>query len=53
MYDIIVGILGNGQIAEAVDMQQIVVGICGAMVCLLTVLFVDFIKDIFSGFFRG
>ena len=46
MYDIVIGILGP-------DSAQFVPYVCGALVCLLTVVFIDLIKDIFSGFFRG
>lgn len=46
MYDVVVSVLGR-------DVEQIVPAICGALICLLTVVFIDFIKDIISGFFRG
>lgn len=46
MYKVIVDILGQ-------DCAEVVPAIGGALICILTVVFVDFIKDIFSGFFRG
>lgn len=46
MYDIVISVLGtNG--------AEIAPAVCGAMIPLLTVVFIDLIKDIFSGFFRG
>lgn len=48
MYDIVVGIIGLGT-----NNQEVVYSICGALICILTVVVVDFIKDIFSGFIRG
>lgn len=50
MYDIIMGIIGHAYVSGE---PQYVYYICGALICILTVVFVDFIKDIFSGFFRG
>ncbi len=54
MYDIILSIIDHvwattGGTAE----QSYVFYICGALICLLVVVFVDIIRDIFSGFFRG
>lgn len=53
MYDIISGIIGHEWISNYGGDQQYIYYIVGAMIPLLTVVFVDFIKDIFSGFFRG
>ena len=52
MYDIISGIIDHGWTTGSSD-QQYVYYIVGAVICLLVVVFVDIIKDIFSGFFRG
>ena len=46
MQDVILSVLGPGS-------EEIVASVSGAMVLVLTVVFIDFIKDIFSGFFRG
>ena len=48
MYDIISEIVG-----QVSPDQEFIIYIVGALIPLLTVVFVDFIKDIFSGFFRG
>lgn len=53
MYDIISGIIGHEWVSNYSGEQQYIYYICCAMIPLLTVVFVDFIKDIFSGFFRG
>lgn len=47
MYDIIVQIIG-----QDVD-PQLVNSICGAVIGLLAVVFIDIIRDIFSSFLRG
>lgn len=52
MYNIIEGIISHVWIAGSSD-QSTIYYICGALICLLTVVFVDLIRDIFSGFFRG
>lgn len=52
MYDLIMGIIGHAWSTGSSE-QQYIYYICGALICILTVVFVDFIKDIFSGFFRG
>lgn len=52
MYDLISGIINHNWTSGSSE-QQYVYYICGALICLLVVVFVDFIKDIFSGFFRG
>ncbi len=53
MYDIISGIIGHEWVSNYSGEQQYIYYICCAMIPLLTVVFIDFIKDIFSGFFRG
>lgn len=53
MYDLISSIISHEYISNYSGEQQYIYYICGALICLLVVVFVDFIKDIFSGFFRG
>lgn len=53
MYDIISGIIGHEWISNYSGEQQYIYYVCCTMIPLLTVVFVDFIKDIFSRFFRG
>lgn len=53
MYDIITTIIDHAWQSNYGGDQQYVYYIVGALICLLVVLIVDFIKDIFSGFFRG
>ena len=52
MYDIISSIIDHSW-STGSNEQQYVYYISGAIICLLVVVFVDVIKDIFSGFFRG
>ena len=52
MYDIISDIINHSWSTGSSE-QQYIYYICGAVICVLIVVFVDFIKDIFSGFFRG
>ena len=53
MYDIISDIINHNWITQGAGEQQYIYYICAAVICLLIVVFVDLIKDIFSGFFRG
>lgn len=53
MYDIIKNIIGHEWVTNYSGDQQYIYYIVGALICLLVVIIVDFIKDIFSGFFRG
>lgn len=53
MYDIISNILNHEYVSNYGGEQQYIYYIGGAVICLLVVVFVDVIKDIFSGFFRG
>ena len=46
MYDVLLQVLGSGA-------EEVIPAVGGALAIVLTVVFVDFIKDIFSGFFRG
>lgn len=53
MYDIISNIIDHTWVTQNSGEQQYIYYVCCAMIPLLTVVFIDFIKDIFSGFFRG
>ena len=53
LYDIITDIIGHNWVSNYSGDQQYIYYIAGAVICILVVVFVDFIKDIFSGFFRG
>lgn len=53
MYDIISNIIDHSWISQNAGEQQYIYYICGALILLFVVVIVDFIKDIFSGFFRG
>lgn len=53
MYDLISRIIDHSWISQGAGEQQYIYYICSAMILILTVAFIDFIKDIFSGFFRG
>lgn len=53
MYELIEGIIDHAWVSNYSGDQQYIYYVCCAMIPLLTVVFVDFIKDIFSGFFRG
>ena len=49
MFDVIQSVIGAD---VAVD-PGLITSICGAVACILIVVVVDFIKEIFFGFFRG
>lgn len=53
MYDLISSIINHEYVSNYSGEQQYIYYVCCAMIPLLTVVFIDFIKDIFSGFFRG
>ncbi len=53
MYDIISGIIGHEWVSNYSGEQQYIYYVACAMIPLLSVVFIDIIKDIFSGFFRG
>lgn len=52
MYDIISGIIDHTWTTGNSE-QQYIVYVCCALIALLTVVFVDFIKDIFRAFTHG
>ena len=50
MFQVVSNIIGlSGQTVSS----DLIVAICGALILLLTVVFIDVIRDIFSGIFRG
>lgn len=53
MYDVISDIINHNWVTQNAGEQQYVYYIVGAVIALLVVVFVDLIRDIFSGFFRG
>lgn len=53
MYDIIQNIIDHTYVTNYSGDQQYIYYICGAMIILLTVIFVDMIRGIFRGFSRG
>ena len=52
MYDIVRDIIAHSWSTGSSD-QQYIYYICGALICLLVVLFVDVIRGIFRSFMRG
>lgn len=53
MYDIVNGIISHSWSSNYSNEQQYIYYICGALIVVLTVVFVDIIRDIFRGFTRG
>ena len=53
MYDIISQIIGHTWQSNYTSDQQYIYYVCCALIPILAVVIIDFIKDIFSGFFRG
>ena len=53
MYDIIKNIIDHQYVTTNSGDQQYIYYICGALIVLFTVIFVDLIRGIFRGFFRG
>lgn len=52
MYDVVQGII-NHTWTTGGNEQTTIYYIVGALICIFSVVFVDLIRDIFSGFFRG
>lgn len=52
MYDIISGIIAHSWVNNYTSDQQYIFYICGAMLLILTVAFIDVIKTIFAAFLR-
>lgn len=53
MYDIIEQIIKHQYVSNYSGDQQYIYYICGALIVLLTVIFIDVIRDIIRGFVRG
>ena len=54
MYDLISGIIDHNWISTNAGEQQYIYYICGALILVLTIVFVDFIRDILRSFiWRG
>lgn len=53
MYDIIQGIIDHEYVTNYGGDQQYIYYIVGALIVLLTVVFIDMVRGIFRGFFRG
>ena len=53
MYDIVKNIIDHEWISNYTSDQQYIYYICGALVILFAVVFIDIIRSIFLGFFRG
>ena len=53
MYDIVSDIVNHEWISNYSGDQQYIYYICAVSICVLTAVFIDVIRDIFSGFFRG
>lgn len=53
MYDVISSIIDHSWVSNYSGDQQYIYYIVGAVICLLVVVIVDFVRDIFCGFFRG
>lgn len=53
MYDIVSDIINHNWISQGAGEQQYIYYIAGALIPLFAVVFIDIIRDIFSGFFRG
>lgn len=52
MYDIISSIIDHSWTTNSSE-QQYIYYVCCALIVIFSVVFIDFVKDIFSGFFRG
>lgn len=52
MYQIIQQIINHTWVTGSSD-QQYIYYICGALIVLFAVVFIDMIRDVFRGFFRG
>lgn len=52
MYQIIQQIINHSWTTGSND-QQYIYYICGALIVIFAVVFIDMIRDVFRGFFRG
>lgn len=53
MYDIISNIIDHNWITSGAGEQQYIYYICGALIIILTVIFIDLVYRIFSSFWRS
>lgn len=53
MYDIVSNIIDHNWITQGAGEQQYVYYICGALIVLFSVIFIDMIREIFRAFVRG
>lgn len=54
MYDLIESIINHTWITQNSGAQQYIYYICGALILILTIVFIDFIRDILRSFiWRG
>lgn len=53
MYDIVNGIIDHSYVSNYSGEQQYVYYICGALIVLFAVIFIDIIRDVFRSFIRG
>lgn len=52
MYDIVEQIINHNWVTSMGE-QQYIYYICAALIVVFSVVFIDMIRDIFCGFFRG
>lgn len=53
MYDVIEQIISHDWVSNYTTDQQYIYYICGALIIVLTVKFIDLIEKLFSHFWRG
>lgn len=53
MYDIINGIIDHTWITQSSGEQQYIYYMCGCLIVIFTVVFIDLVYRIFSHFWRG
>lgn len=53
MYDLIANIIDHTWQSNYTSDQQYIYYICGALIVILTVIFIDVIRDIIRSFIRG
>ena len=52
MFDLIKSMIGP-ELFNGGAHEELVISIAGVLICLFFIIVVDFIRDIFCGFFRG
>lgn len=53
MYDIVSDIINHNWVTQGSGEQQYIYYICGALIVLFSVVFIDLIRGIFRSFMRG